>query len=203
MEKKPLYRLMPLIGVVALCLFSGLHQCSTDTKNKDPEQVEPDKCGPRVIDHNVRFGSFYPNALAPEVHYNYVDNGWAFYTYTLSSVEDVCAHVHVNVEFRIQTWAEYGTDMTYEAEVMYGILYTYQVKDWNSDDVGNELFMTAKANFGMSFLYGDEPGYFFPILTIKVRDQGSPEANHSFFSEAIVSIEILSDYYRWKDNTGV
>lgn len=202
MEKKSLCWLMPLIGIVALCLFSGLQQCSTDTKDKDPEQVEPDKCGPRVTDHNVHFGPFFQIALNPEEHYNYVENGWAFYTYTLSSAEDVCAHEHINVEFRIQTWAEFGTDITYEAEVMYGILYTYPVMNWNSDNVGNELLMFAKVNFGMSFLYGDEPGYFYPILTIKVRDQGSPEANHAFFSEAIVSLEILSDYFRWEDNTG-
>jgi len=193
MKKPILPLLVPVLGILVFCLFANL-ECNDDSKQDDPTPEPEDKCGPLKTLEKAWLNA----SLSPATYYNYVENGWAVYTYSVPSVDDVCAHKHVSILFFITVKDGYGADVLYEAEVMYGILYTYPVKTWE----GYQGSYMGTANFGMSFLYGDDPGYFFPLMTVKVRDQGDPNANYGFFLEAIEAIHIEYKYYKWKDNSG-
>jgi len=194
--KKPTFSLLvPLIGILSFCLFANL-ECNEESKQDDPTPEEPDKCGPIVnLDRTFE--------LSPATHYNGVESGWAIFTYSLPSVDDVCAHKHIKLWFEIVYKKSYGTDILYEAEVMYGIFYTYPVKNWStSGGSGSSAIAYAPVEFGMLSPYGDDPGYFYPFMTVKIRSQGDEYANYAFFLEVVEKVCITYQYYKWKDNSG-
>jgi hypothetical protein len=84
---------------------------------------------------------------------------------------------------------------------LYGVLYVAPVSDWSStDDVpGESTTRLGSVTVGMKFLYEDDPGYAFPILTLGIKDQGSEQLNHDYFKLVINKVAITMIYWKWKE----
>ncbi len=204
MKKTVQFWAFALICILIFLLFSSL-ECNESSKEVQPIPEEPEECGPKDKSKQRIWAEGY-YSIIPQDHFSTTDNGWAFYSFSIPTIENVCALKHVRVGFDISYDPSHGDDILYEAEVMYGVLYTYPaVTQWNampSSTIPGYVTSWWWAEFGMKFLYGEDPGWMFPIMTIMIRDQGTIEANHHFFSENIKWISISPEYYKWKDNSG-
>jgi hypothetical protein len=126
--------------------------------------------------------------------------GWAYYDFSIGqSQENVCTHKHVTGRFLVSTNKEYTARTRIKAEVMYGILFTYPITSWEHEYTYG--WDTKKQDFdvGLKGAFGDGPGWFFPIVTVSVEDQGSDQLNHEFFKKAVDKVLIDWYYYDYKE----
>jgi hypothetical protein len=125
------------------------------------------------------------------------------YEYATDLVEDVCAHNHIVGQIDISINKNYSSIFFYECEVVYGVLFTYPLMDWNSHELDEDnIVYTSIFEFGMKNVYGDDPGWFMPIVRINIKNQGSEEENHALMESTMNRIRIQCQYYKWKDNSG-
>jgi len=185
------------IGLILLCLifvfpFYGV-KC---TDNDEPE--EPDMCG-QVQTKTIEWSYDY---LQPEENFVYVEEGFYVYDYSPAVTEDVCAYRHVAGTVRIGMHHLYIQEVLYEAEVVYGVLFTYPILEWDSEAYGSDhIQYKGTFEFGMKHVYGDEPGWFLPVIRIFVWDQGTAEDTHEVLRTAIDYINLVYTYYEWQDNS--
>ena len=175
--------------VMITTLFGGM--C-----DPDDEPAEPDKCGPIVQKYKKWINT---ENLNPADHYTYSENGLAIYEYAIELIDNVCAYQHIKGKFEVEKYI--NTSLIYHAEVVYGVLYTYPITDWTLNEYSDAGLATGKFEFGMKSLYGDEPGWFLPMIRIYFGESGSLEETHEAFKERINYVLIEYEYYQWKDNS--
>lgn len=185
-----------LFGFISIFLFSSV-ECNSKEGEKEPVQGE--LCG--KTKNTFEYWEKSNGTLDPASHYVYIEEGKAIYTYSIPSVSDVCTHKHISGSFIIYFLPDAGGQISKTAEVVYGILHTYPINDWSYGGSGGEHYVRADFDFGINHLYGDEPGWFFPMLYIGIDDQGSDENNHILFNELITKVSIYTSYRIWKDNS--
>ena len=190
MNRSLSYLVPTTIALFTFILFSAT-KCSSD----DDQPEEPDKCGILVEDYVL----WDTEDLKPEDHYLYIDEGYACYDYSAGLIEDVCAYKHVNGTFNIGINQNYSSVILYSCEVTYGILYAYPVMDFDVFEYDPPHIMyKGYYEFGMQHLYENEPGWFLPVCTVMIRDQGSTEENNEMFRNAIDVVSIEYAYYKYK-----
>lgn len=189
---------MALVGLSVILLFCRV-DCSTKEGEKDP--VEEDLCGPQIIIDTTWI--LEADNLSPEAHFSYIQDGKAVYSYILPTKEKVCAHKHLSGSFSISIRPDYVDQVTQTAEVVYGFLYSYPITKWDAgvDELNNTVWISTY-NFGIKHVYGDEPGWFFPVFYVGFEDQGSEELNNDYFENAVRFIKFWIIYFEWKDNSG-
>jgi hypothetical protein len=193
---------MALLGLLVILLFCRV-DC-TGSKEDNPPAESP--CGPHR-DIVKCWGAFTGDICSnlSETSYQYSINGdMAICTFTIDAIEDICAHNHIKGSFLVDLLPGNTTEVEIVAEILYGVLYTYPINEleWVINPGADYVTKEAKFNFGMKFLYGDEPGYAFPILKISFQDQGSESENEGFFLDHVIGVWIKVEYDQWKDNSG-
>jgi len=192
-----------LLGTLAILLLSGV-ECNDTSEDENPPSDPEEKCGDYKYLVNIWYTeiSVGMELLNPEANFSSVQDGWAYYSFHLGPVEDICAHQHVWGTYEILYDRTYAQDVRFEAEVMYGVLFTHPITKWEM--FSSDISFTRKANyeFGMKYPYGDSKGYAFPYLSVGIKNQGFEEDNHRFLKELIWNIKLEFNYYKWKDNSG-
>ena len=184
---------MALLGMLVFFLFSST-TCSDD---EGPKQLpEEEDCGPKVTGAKT-LGIAQIN---PADYYSYTEEGYAYYSFSNPSLEHVCALKHIKGKFYYFAVPEHADEIEVSAEVVYGILFTYPIGaySWKGESFGESVLVETEYDFGIKHVYGEDPGWFMPIMTISILDQGSVEANHELFRNAILEVGLRWEYYAWK-----
>jgi hypothetical protein len=188
---------MAMLGFVIILLFCRVEcNSSDDPTTQLPE--DPEKCGPKVVNSKWWMDQVQLN---PESHYSHHEDGWAIYSYNPgASYSNVCTHKHITGYFKIGIYSEFMAKVKVNAEIVYGILFTYPITEWHSDEQIITWEKKADFNFGIKGSFGEGPGWYFPTLTVLVEYQGDVELTHAFFRQAITEIAIYSECYKYKEN---
>jgi len=188
-------RLFTRIGLIFLGLLFLFPIFGVQCNDDEPE--EPDKCG-----KYVSITKEWPNDfLEPASQYLYMEDGYYVYEYSPGSIDDVCPHKHITGSIEFCLDPSHGTNVMYSAEVVYGILFTYPILEWDQDDYTEPYSLyTGNFEFGMKSVYGDSPGWFLPIVRIYILNQGSDQATHFMMINVINHIKLRYNYYEYKEN---
>lgn len=190
-------RLLTRIGLILLGLIFIFPIYGVKCNDND-EPEEPDMCGDvqtKVIEWTDQF-------LQPEAHFVYEEEGFYIYEYSVVTIEDVCAYNHVAGTINIGRHYLWAQEAQFEAEVVYGIFFTYPILEWESETYGTEhTNYKGTFEFGMKHVYGNDPGWFLPVIRLSVWYQGSDEETHQSVEDAIDYINLVYTYYMWKDNS--
>jgi hypothetical protein len=186
------------LGLYFICLvfistfFGGL--CNPE----DDDAGEPEKCGALVQKYKKWKNT---DDLNPADHFVKVDGSFAIYEYAIELIDNVCAHQHIKGTFEVEKYLY--TSLIYQAEVVYGVMFTYPIGSdlWTLNEYGDAGLATAKFEFGMKNVYGDDPGWFLPMIKIFFPASDSLEETHKAFKERINYVLIEYEYYQWKDNS--
>lgn len=196
MKKSYSFLIITFFGIAVFLLFANV-ECNEGSNT--PEL--PSKCGEKVSKSKVWDASI-AGSLNPAAHFTSVHNEIAYYGYSIPSVENVCCHRHVIITFTFIHAASLVQDTYWSADVTYGVLHSFPIHEWSTsyDSETKNYTTTATVEFGMTDLYGDDPGWFLPVAELGVKDLGSPDQNNEFFMTAIKKITIEYTYYKWKAN---
>jgi hypothetical protein len=168
--------------------------------NPDPEYefADESKCGPVKKDGEV----WAVYISYPAEFYSYKENDTVFYGFSVESIENVCAHAHVKGKFEVQFNKEHYQEFNASAEVLFSIFHTYPILSW-AHDFKLEYYVAIHEtyDFGMKNVYGDDPGWFLPVLNLSFKDQGSDQLNHAFLKSNVVYVIFEYEYHEWKDNS--
>jgi hypothetical protein len=58
--------------------------------------------------------------------------------------------------------------------------------------------LTSDFEFGIQQVFGDDPGWISPVVTIGVPDQGSDDKNHQALIDVVKHIGWSFTYKEWK-----
>jgi hypothetical protein len=165
-----------LAAVVALLLSAG---CS--------ELTEPEACGQRMTPR-------VPLTLASLDKYHgpvgdFTQAAWSI------RVNGVCTDIHSNVEYEVRIQALAG--FTVAPYVLYGLNRLRELPDDYSREEGIHI-LSGSDNFGIRDVYGDGPGEWTFLLTIRFPYQGSTAADSAYIESNIVGGEMRAEWWRAK-----
>jgi hypothetical protein len=182
-------------SIMFIFLFCGV---TCDNEPDDSTLGVPEKCGPKKFD-DIQWSSLVFSNLFPAEHFIATEEGLTYYSYSVpGSYDNVCPHEHVSGAFKVMMLPEVADKVVMNAEIAYGILHTYPITEWDFSFEDPHYVRYREFNFGISHLYGEDPGWFFPTLTIAIEYQGDLQLTHDYFEQNVFSIEIKSAWYEYK-----
>lgn len=158
------------------------------------EESSEDKCGEGM--NNIL--NLSNASINPETRPMFYDNGYRYYRYDIDPIQNVCPHKHIEGSFAIKVKS--GSDISLIARADYAPLYSYVVSEWNLIENGDQTVTYESGNFdfGISYVYENDPGWFYPYLAIGVKEQATQEATNDYFKEVVKEIQWYFVYYEFK-----
>lgn len=154
MKKLNSFPLLAIFCSITFLLFTGV-ECNDD----DPIIPPPtdDECG-EIVTSEFLYANLNNFALPAYYH---IEGDKAVYTFTVTTLEDVCPlkHAEVTIEFAFLNTHDYGLAIV--SEVLYGIFYSYKIpySSWiftHDNDMG---YGNVTVDFGLKPSFGTDPGW--------------------------------------------
>lgn len=162
----------------------------------DIANPKDEKCGPEKtvqIDW-TNDGSFTP--LNPPEYFQFNEGGYHYYNIIPPNIENICAEEHIKARFlmRIDNTKSYdirGIRVDYAPLFAYIVDPEYIIKD-------GKLSAGLDFEFGIFQVFGEDPGWISPMVTVGVPDLGSTIKNDSALIEVVEHIAWSFIYKEWK-----
>jgi hypothetical protein len=143
--KRPLISFGRIIArLFIVLLFCGV-ECNSSKEGEGPDAS--DLCGDNhYLEKEWAYSS---NTLNPADHFLTVEDGKAIYTFSVPTVFNVCPHEHLVGWMNIEVYKSFSGNVTFAAEILYQVLFTYHVGPWENSGSGEVLDYRANINLGI------------------------------------------------------